>query len=298
MSSNSFFNPKPKNNFVTPMKELFNSVNETIEEKSTKLPNINAKVSQLFNNNTGNKTNYITQNPVGSANSNNTQPNSNTLNNQSVFPKQQKASDKFNELSKQAFGQNNTRATSVSSALNPFLKRDGTLVNEHIDHQRLLNNPRISERTRSNLARIFGVTQPQLVQTQNQVQPSQSNIVAAAKKYMGTPYVWAGDSPDDGGLDCSGFVYNALKDSGHDVQRTEAELYRRQGEKIDKSNLQEGDLVFFGSNNYATHIGIYLGNGQIIHSSGGSENTRSNPGKGVSITDLNSRNDFIEGRRY
>jgi uncharacterized protein YoaH (UPF0181 family) len=134
MSSNSFFNPKPKNNFVTPMKELFNSVNETIEEKSTKLPNISAKVSQLFNNNTGNKTNYKTQNPVGSANSNNTQPNSNTLNNQSVFPKQQKASDKFNELSKQAFGQNNTRATSVSSALNPFLKRDGTLVNEHIDH--------------------------------------------------------------------------------------------------------------------------------------------------------------------
>jgi len=61
--------------------------------------------------------------------------------------------------------------------------------------------------------------------------------------------------------------------------------------------MQPGDLVFFGSGD-ASHIGIYIGNGQMIHSSGGSKNTASNPGKGVSITNVDYRKDFLEARRY
>ncbi len=125
-----------------------------------------------------------------------------------------------------------------------------------------------------------------------------SSLVEAAKKYIGTAYVWGGDSKADGGLDCSGFVYNALKDSGKNVGRTTAQGYRQGGTKVDKNNLQPGDLVFFGEKGKASHVGIYAGNGQIIHSSGSSKNTKSNPGKGVSIASLNYRDDFLEARRY
>lgn len=99
-------------------------------------------------------------------------------------------------------------------------------------------------------------------------------------------------------MDCSGFVYNVLKDAGYNVGRTTAQGYRSGGTSVSKSDMQPGDLVFFGSNGNASHIGIYIGNGQMIHSSGGSKNTASNPGKGVSITNVDYRSDFLEARRY
>ncbi len=134
--------------------------------------------------------------------------------------------------------------------------------------------------------------------TNASVKSGSNTIVRAAQKYIGTPYVWGGESMSEGGMDCSGFVYSALKDAGYNVGRTTAQGYRSYGTSVSKSNMQPGDLVFFGSNGNATHIGIYIGNGQMIHSSGGSKNTASNPGKGVCVTNVDYRNDFIEARRY
>lgn len=128
---------------------------------------------------------------------------------------------------------------------------------------------------------------------------SSNNIANAAQKYIGTPYVWGGESMNEGGMDCSGFVYNALKDAGYNVGRLTAQGYRKYGKSVNKSNLQPGDLIFYGSNkNDASHIGIYLGNGKVIQSSGGRGNDKFNPGKGVSIVDVDYRKDFIEARRY
>ncbi len=127
---------------------------------------------------------------------------------------------------------------------------------------------------------------------------SGNGLVDVAKKYIGTPYVWGGDNSAEGGLDCSGFVYNALKDAGYNVGRTTANGYRSYGSSINKAEMQPGDLVFFGKNGQATHIGIYIGNGQMIHSSGGSKNTKSNPGKGVEVKNIDYRSDFLEARRY
>jgi len=125
-----------------------------------------------------------------------------------------------------------------------------------------------------------------------------SNIANAAQKYIGTPYVWGGESMDEGGMDCSGFVYNALKDAGYNVGRLTAQGYRSYGKAVSKSDMQQGDLIFYGSDkNDATHIGIYLGNGKVIQSSGGRSNDKNNPGRGVSVVDVGYRNDFIEARR-
>lgn len=153
----------------------------------------------------------------------------------------------------------------------------------------------------SKWATDIGSIMKNFYQTAKSVSPSvtsnSNNLVSAAQKYMGTPYVWGGSSASQG-VDCSGFVYCALKDAGYNVERTTAQGYRSYGTPVSKSNMQPGDLVFFGSNGNATHIGIYIGNGQMIHSSGGSKNTASNPGKGVCVTNVDYRSDFIEARRY
>lgn len=106
-----------------------------------------------------------------------------------------------------------------------------------------------------------------------------SQILAEAKKYLGTPYVYGGASPS--GFDCSGFVYYVLKQLGYSPYRTPADQYKM-GTYVAKSDLQPGDIVFFAGT-YASgisHVGIYAGNGQFIHS----PNSRST----VSYSDLTS----------
>lgn len=104
-------------------------------------------------------------------------------------------------------------------------------------------------------------------------------IVATSKLYLGTPYVWAGMSPS--GFDCSGFVYYLYKNYGYSLHRVAQDMYSYDGVFVDKANLRVGDLVCFGYGPYSiTHVGMYIGNGQFIHSSSGSGC--------VVITDLSS----------
>lgn len=108
-----------------------------------------------------------------------------------------------------------------------------------------------------------------------------SQIVNEAKKYLGYRYVYGGASPSTG-FDCSGFVYYVLKQSGYSPYRTPVDQYK-QGTYVTKANLQPGDIVFFagtGSSNTISHVGIYVGGGQMIHS----PNSRST----VSYADITS----------
>lgn len=193
---------------------------------------------------------------------------------------------------------------------NPFLNKDGSLFNEYLNYQNILDNPNVAQKTKQFIQSATGLTPtPQQVApstgtlqptTQSVTPASQTgnSIADAAQRYIGTPYVWGGESMDEGGMDCSGFVYNALKDAGYNVGRTTAQGYRSYGTSVSKAEMQPGDLVFYGKNGNASHIGIYLGNGQMAHSAGGSKNTKDNPGKGVSITNVDYRRDFLEARRY
>lgn len=104
-------------------------------------------------------------------------------------------------------------------------------------------------------------------------------IVAAAKQYLGTPYVYGGSSPR--GFDCSGFMYYLYGQYGYPLWRGANGQWNNNGVKVEKSELQPGDLVFFSDSvDPIGHVGMYIGNGQFIHASSG---------KGcVCITDLSS----------
>lgn len=86
-----------------------------------------------------------------------------------------------------------------------------------------------------------------------------NKIVATALQYQGVPYVWGGASPSDGGFDCSGLVQYAYSQNNIDIPRTAQEQYN-QSTKIDKSQLQLGDLIFTGSSSdNITHVVMYMG---------------------------------------
>ncbi len=93
------------------------------------------------------------------------------------------------------------------------------------------------------------------------------NICDYAKKWIGTKYVWGGNSLTKG-IDCSGFVQQVYKKFGYTTPRVSRDMAKKYT-KISIDELKPGDLIFYGrvKDNYINHVGIYIGNGQVIHSS-------------------------------
>ncbi len=104
--------------------------------------------------------------------------------------------------------------------------------------------------------------------------PTGADVVADAKKYLGIPYVWGGESTS--GLDCSGLVQKTFGDLGISLPRVAADQAHSGTPVASLADAQPGDLLFFG--NPAYHVAIYAGNNQLIESP--------EPGKTVHITDV------------
>ena len=101
-------------------------------------------------------------------------------------------------------------------------------------------------------------------------------LLTTAKKYIGVPYQFGGDTPK--AFDCSGYLQYVFAQNGMKLPRT-ADLQYKLGKSMSAGNLEAGDLVFFTTYEPgASHCGIYLGQGEFIHASSS---------KGVRIDKLN-----------
>ena len=111
------------------------------------------------------------------------------------------------------------------------------------------------------------------------VSATRTAIVAYAKQFLGNPYVYGGTSLTNG-ADCSGFTQGVFAHFGITTGRSSRDQAAK-GKEISLSAIQPGDLLFYASGSYINHVAIYIGNGQIIHSS--------NPTTGITITKYNYR---------
>ena len=106
------------------------------------------------------------------------------------------------------------------------------------------------------------------------------NTIALGERYIGTPYVWGGESPD--GFDCSGFVQYVYRRQGIDLPRVSRDqAHAGRALPTSLSGIARGDLLFFaGDGRTVSHVGIYAGDGRMLHSS--------SSGRGVRYDDLRS----------
>lgn len=120
------------------------------------------------------------------------------------------------------------------------------------------------------------------------------DIVDFAKKFLGYKYKYGAASPSKG-FDCSGLTYYVYKNFGYTLARS-AKGQAENGVKVEKSDLQPGDLVIYKGTSLKGigHVGIYIGNNKMIHAS--------EPGVGVIITDIDAKSHnypkrYVMGRR-
>ncbi|MEY8015826.1 peptidoglycan hydrolase RipC [Mycobacterium servetii] len=112
-----------------------------------------------------------------------------------------------------------------------------------------------------------------------------ANVVQAALTQVGSPYVWGGAGP--GGFDCSGLVMWAFQQAGISLPHS-SQAQAQGGQPVAVSDLQPGDVITFY--NDASHSGIYVGDGMVIHSS--------TYGQPVRVVPMNAAGPIHDARRY
>lgn len=99
--------------------------------------------------------------------------------------------------------------------------------------------------------------------------PDAQSVISVAKQLIGEPYMWGGTSSKS--VDCSGLTKSSYYTQGIILARDASQQARYGGHPDfnQLSNLEPGDLLFFGRNiQHVTHVGMYIGDGKYIHSSG------------------------------
>lgn len=208
---------------------------------------IDESLTAFYENSKKDDVGHVTQLPVPSTPSTNNNTSSNTNNNQSSNTNNEQDSS-----TNQTSNNNNSNENQNSSNNN---QNSSTNTNQ--------NN---SSTTESNAA--HGV-----------------KIANYALAKQGSRYYWGASGPTY--FDCSGLVYWAHKQAGVRIGRTTAAGYAGSGKSVSYNNLQIGDVITFNYGRGVAHIGIYIGNGRMVHASGkGSETVGQDPNQCVKVTSI------------
>lgn len=208
---------------------------------------IDESLTAFYENSKKDDVGHVTQLPVPSTPSTNNNTSSNTNNNQSSNTNNEQDSN-----TDQTTNNNNSNENQNSSNNN---QNSSTNTNQ--------NN---SSTTESNAA--LGV-----------------KIANYALAKQGSRYYWGASGPTY--FDCSGLVYWAHKQAGVRIGRTTAAGYAGSGKSVSYNNLQIGDVITFNYGRGVAHIGIYIGNGRMVHASGkGSETVGQDPNQCVKVTSI------------
>lgn len=170
---------------------------------------------------------------------------------------------------------NNKATTSNLSKLNNIVKRRAVATPKV--HTKVNKTVKTSDATSSNIT----------------PSKNENSLISAARSFLGSKYVWGSADPSKG-FDCSGLVYHIYKTiAGIDLNRSSYEQVNN-GVSVSKDSLKPGDLLFFNTfgGNRISHVGMYVGNGKMIHAS--------NPKTGVIESDINSSyytKTFVAARR-
>lgn len=122
------------------------------------------------------------------------------------------------------------------------------------------------------------------LENSTQLSNNASSIVSYAYQFIGLPYVYGATGPNS--FDCSGFTQYVFNKFGYSLTRT-TYTQVNQGSYVSRENLQPGDLVFTrGTAAVPEHVGIYVGNGKMIHAS--------RPGVGIIVGDIYN---YVTARR-
>lgn len=124
-----------------------------------------------------------------------------------------------------------------------------------------------------NTAITITVTPPDTTYSSNE--ELRQEIIDYAMQFLGNVYIHGGQTLA-GGTDCSGFTSLIYAEFGYSLGRTPGSQLSSAGRGIDYSEAQPGDIICYGSNGKCTHVALYIGDGQILHSA--------NPRKGVIIS--------------
>jgi cell wall-associated NlpC family hydrolase len=116
--------------------------------------------------------------------------------------------------------------------------------------------------------------------------PSNASIIAEGKRFIGTHYLWGGLSA--WGFDCSGLIWDLYRVHGVTIPR-DADPQMHHGTPVARNALRPGDLLFFGSRDYADHVSIYLGGGMELEAPDSAHRVRVTPVRWAS---------YIGARRY
>jgi cell wall-associated NlpC family hydrolase len=121
-------------------------------------------------------------------------------------------------------------------------------------------------RTPDGVGTIRGATVP--------LAPTNASIIAQGERFLGTHYLWGGLST--WGFDCSGLIWDLYRAHGLTIPR-DADPQMHHGTPVARSALRPGDLLFFGTNGYADHVSIYVGNDRQLEAPDSADRVRISP---------------------